>query len=100
MHATTSCLGPLAPAAARAAPDGFGRAALERRLSDLAPGGVCIAAAVTCGTGGLLHRRFTLTRSGLSPGPGGLLSVALSRGSPRVAVGHHPALRSPDVPQP
>lgn len=31
--------------------------------------------------------------------PGGLFSVALSRGSPRVAVGHHPALRSPDVPR-
>ena len=31
--------------------------------------------------------------------PGGLLSVALSRGSPRVGVTHHPALRSPDVPR-
>ena len=31
---------------------------------------------------------------------GGLLSVALSRGSPRVAVSHRPALWSPDVPQP
>ena len=30
---------------------------------------------------------------------GGLFSVALSRGSPRVAVGHHPALWSPDVPR-
>ncbi len=28
---------------------------------DLAPGGVYLAAAVTCGAGGLLHRRFTLT---------------------------------------
>jgi len=33
-------------------------------------------------------------------GAGGLFSVALSRGSPRVAVGHHPALRSPDFPRP
>ena len=33
-----------------------------------------------------------------SPG-GGLLSVALSRGSPRVAVGNRPALWSPDVPR-
>ena len=33
-----------------------------------------------------------------SPG-GGLLSVALSRGSPRVAVSHHRALWSPDVPR-
>lgn len=32
-------------------------------------------------------------------GRGGLFSVALSRGSPRVAVGHHPALWSPDVPR-
>src|SRR5215213_1724365 len=31
--------------------------------------------------------------------PGGLFSVALSRGSPRVGVTHHPALRSPDVPR-
>ena len=31
--------------------------------------------------------------------PGGLFSVALSRGSPRVGVTHHPALRSPDFPQ-
>jgi len=40
----------------------------------------------------------------LSPWPpagagGGLLSVALSRGSPRVAVSHHRALWSPDVPR-
>src|SRR5665648_262802 len=36
------------------------------------------------------------------PGPserGGLFSVALSRGSPRVGVTHHRALRSPDVPR-
>src|SRR3954452_13348028 len=31
--------------------------------------------------------------------PGGLFSVALSRGSPRVAVGNHPALWSPDFPR-
>ncbi len=31
--------------------------------------------------------------------PGGLLSVALSRGLPRVGVTHRPALRSPDVPR-
>jgi len=30
---------------------------------------------------------------------GGLFSVALSRGSPRVAVSHHLALWSPDVPR-
>src|SRR3954471_22769665 len=31
---------------------------------------------------------------------GGLLSVALSRGSPRVGVAHRPALWSPDFPRP
>jgi hypothetical protein len=30
---------------------------------------------------------------------GGLFSVALSRGSPRVGVTDHPALRSPDLPR-
>jgi len=30
---------------------------------------------------------------------GGLFSVALSRGSPRMAVNHHLALWSPDVPR-
>jgi hypothetical protein len=40
----------------------LGRAALERSLSDLAPGGVCRAARVTPGAGGLLHRRFTLAK--------------------------------------
>src|SRR5665648_819191 len=39
----------------------LGRAALERSLSGLAPGGVCRAAPVTRCAGGLLHHRFTLT---------------------------------------
>jgi hypothetical protein len=60
---------------------------------DLAPGGVYRAAPVTRGAGGLLPHRFTLTPKG------GLFSVALSRGSPRVAVSNHPALWSPDVPR-
>src|SRR6185503_17666323 len=77
----------------------LGRAALERSLSDLAPGGVCRAARVTPGAGGLLHRRFTLTASGPEAVGGGLFSVALSRGSPRVGVTHHPALWSPDFPR-
>src|SRR6188472_2527119 len=67
---------------------------------DLAPGGVYRAAPVTRGAGGLLHHRFTLTGPSLARSPGGLLSVALSRGSPRVAVGNHPALWSPDFPRP
>src|SRR6266571_2071950 len=41
------------------------------------------------------------TVSPLPPGQagGGLFSVALSRGSPRVGVTDHPALRSPDLPR-
>jgi len=92
----------------------LGRAALERlRTSDrhrrrrsnalnLAPGGVYRAAPVTRHAGGLLHHRFTLT-CGTGPKspvpPGGLFSVALSRGSRRVAVDNHPALWSPDFPR-
>src|SRR5690606_2570599 len=64
-------------------------------LLGLAPGGVCRATPVTRGAGGLLPHRFTLT----GRTAGGLFSVALSRGSPRVAVSNHPALRSPDVPR-
>ncbi|GAB3566518.1 hypothetical protein GCM10027405_25610 [Arthrobacter alkaliphilus] len=39
----------------------LGRAALNRALSGLAPGGVYLAFPVTRKAGGLLHRRFTLT---------------------------------------
>src|ERR1700761_9627486 len=56
------------PAASCGLPASIGRAALDRSrreplapLLDLAPGGVYRAAAVTCGAGGLLHHRFTLT---------------------------------------
>lgn len=82
----------------------LGRAALERTLSELAPGGVYLAGPVAWPAGGLLHHRFTLTAVPARPEGcvvhrGGLFSVALSRGSPRVAVGHHPALWSPDVPR-
>jgi len=38
-----------------------------------------------------------IRRTGLHQG--GLFSVALSRGSPRVAVNNHPALWSPDFPR-
>ena len=65
-----------------------------RLLLGLAPGGVYLADAVARAAGGLLPHLFTLTALG-----GGLFSVALSRGSPRVAVSHHPALWSPDVPR-
>jgi len=61
----------------------------------LAPGGVYQAVMVTHGAGGLLHHRFTLTKIA----PGGLFSVALSRGLPRVGVTHRLALWSPDFPR-
>ena len=94
------------PAASCGLPASIGRAALDRSRRpaplksstgplDLAPGGVYRAAAVTCGAGGLLHHRFTLTPRQTR---GGLFSVALSRGSPRVGVTDHHALWSPDLP--
>ena len=70
-------------------------------LFDLAPGGVYRADRVTPIAGALLPHRFTLTCA--VPGGtaiGGLFSVALSCRSPRLAVSQHPALRSPDLPQP
>ena len=105
-EATVIHLGPALPTASCGLPAGIGRAALKRSRRppaeagsplDLAPGGVYLAAAVTCGAGGLLHHRFTLTRQPKLTG--GLLSVALSRGLPRVGVTDHPALWSPDLPR-
>src|SRR5919108_1612446 len=70
------------PTASCGLPASIGRAALDRSrrkplvpLLDLAPGGVYRAAAVTCGAGGLLHHRFTLTPwptwpGALAPGHG------------------------------
>lgn len=46
--------------------------------------------------GALLPHRFILTTAY----DGGLFSVALSLRSPSLAVSKHPALRSPDFPQP
>ena len=91
------------PAGSSGLPAGIGRATLDRLRSTpetgvplgLAPGVVYLAAPVTRDAGGLLHHRFTLTPLTR----GGLFSVALSRGSPRVAVSNHPALRSPDFPR-
>src|SRR5437764_5957683 len=84
-------------------PGDIGRA--SRPTFGLAPGGVCRAARVTPDAGALLPHRFTLTCSGRPapsidraepPAIGGLFSVALSCGSPRLAASQHPALRSPD----
>src|SRR5690606_1591225 len=105
-RATVIHLGRALPHASSGLPDcaspwRIGRAALRHSLSDLAPGGVYRAGPVTRPAGGLLHHRFTLTaRAGPEPVlRGGLFSVALSRGSPRVRVTHHLPLRSPDVPR-
>ncbi len=93
--------GPPVTRTARAAYPGVeGRAALP--LFGLAPGGVCRATRVTPGAGALLPHRFTLTcahRPGGRSAIGGLLSVALSCGSPRLGVAQHRALWSPDVPR-
>ena len=72
-------------------PADIGRAARQRRPEGplgLAPGGVYLAAPVTRSAGELLPHRFTLTRTS-EKAAGGLISVALSRTSPWVAVGHH-----------
>ena len=64
-------------------PGDIGRAG--RPTLDLAPGGVCRAARVTPGAGALLPHRFTLTcAAGRPVAIGGLFSVALSCGSPRL----------------
>jgi hypothetical protein len=65
----------------------------------LAPGGVYRAGRVAATAGALLPHRFTLACPGC-PVIGGLFSVALSCGSPRLAVSQHPALWSPDLPRP
>src|SRR6478752_6193851 len=73
----------------------LGRTTLERSLSGLAPGGVCLATTVSRRAGGLLHHRFTLT-----PAPesgGGLFSVALI---PRVTPGGRYPPPRPEEPGP
>lgn len=70
-------------------------------LFGLAPGGVYLAPSVTGGTGELLPRLFTLTRTEWKPSrAGGVFSVALSFLSPGLGVTQHPVLRSPDFPPP
>lgn len=67
-------------------------------LFGLAPHGVYLATDVTTGTGGLLHHPFTLTARLRGVEFGGLLSVALAVGFPRLAVNQHAALWSSDFP--
>src|SRR5207302_1799304 len=85
-------LGPTLPPASSGLP---GSAAGNRitPLCALAPGGACRAARVTTGA-----VRSYRTVSPLPAFAGGLFSVALSRELPRLAVGQHPALWSPDFP--
>jgi hypothetical protein len=94
--AVTIHLGRRSPDGSSGLPGVDGRAVLT--LLGLAPGGACRAARVTPGAGALLPHRFTLACTGC-PAIGGLFSVALSCGSPRLAVNQHPALRSPDLPR-
>src|SRR4051795_5804853 len=83
------------PAGSSGLPAGIGRAALERlrrTAADRRPSWPCSGWVFPSHTGhpvcgGLLHRRFTLTSTSVRRlGTGGLFSVALSRGFPRVAV--------------
>jgi len=76
-----------------------GRAVLNASLFGLAPGGVYLASDVTAGPGELLPHPFTLTCLRKAPA-GGLLSVALSLGSPPLDVIQRHALWSPDFPPP
>jgi len=66
-------------------------------LFELAPGRACLAAGHPAVARGLLPHDFTLTGEG-RPSLGGVISVALSLGSPRVGVTDFPALWSPDFP--
>jgi len=92
-------LGPPSPAGSSVLPACSGGPPSNARCSDLLPVGFTEPT--------WSPRPLVVSYTTLSPLPlttyavsGGLLSVALSRGSPRVAVGHHRALRSPDVPRP
>ena len=93
-------LGQQLPAASSNLPGNFGRAVLNVSLFGLAPDGVYQAFPVTRKTGELLPHLFTLTPENcIRPiFQGGIFSVALSLGSPPVAVSDHPALLSPDFP--
>jgi hypothetical protein len=99
-------LGPALPPASCGPPgDSAGPAsaaamvAAVRPLFDLAPGGV-YRAGRSPGRWCALTAPFHPCHAPGSPGPfGGLFSVALSCGSPRLAVSQHPALWRPDFPR-
>jgi len=71
-------------------------------LFGLAPGGVCLCTPRHRSAGALLPHHFTLTGRTVHVWPlglGGVVSVALSRGFPRVGATDHPALWCPDFPR-
>ena len=82
---------------AQAANPGTGRAPMVPLLG-LAPDGVCRASGVT--TGAVSSYLAVSPLSPPLPEGDGMLSVALSVGSPRPAVSGHPARRSSDFPLP
>ena len=100
-------LGLPSPAGSSGLPAGIGRATLNRLRS--APEAARLLALLQVGftepsrSPGMLVVSYTTVSPLPRPvdlmGRGGLFSVALSRGSPRVAVSNHPALRSPDFPR-
>ena len=96
MAVATIYLGPPLPTASCDLPAGSGEQ----------PSSTCCAVLLRAGFTEPRRSPATLVGSypTVSPLPagrpaGGLFSVALSRGSPRVAVSHRPALWSPDVPR-
>ena len=76
----------------------FTKRAASSRLLDLAPGGGCLAAAVTSDAGALLPHRFTLARSRSCGHSTSLWHFSV--GLPRLAVSQHRALWSADFPHP
>ena len=91
-------LAPWLPTGSSNLPGGFGRASLRRP-----PIRSCSAWGFPCPRchqrgGALLPHLFTLATRGSPRGFGGVFSVALSLGSPPLAVSQHAALRSPDFP--
>jgi hypothetical protein len=82
----------------RPVPGNFGRATLERSPIWPCTGRGLPSRPVARTAGELLPHRFTLARTS-EEAVGGLLSVALSLGFPRLDVIQRPALRCPDFPR-
>src|SRR6266581_9461525 len=91
------------PTASCGLPASIGRAALDRsRREPLAPLLTLLRVGFTeppQSPAALVVSYTTVSPLPPDQAGGGLFSVALSRGSPRVGVTDHPALRSPDLPR-